>query len=84
LIPEDKERKRKENQKQGKKVRMVGDGINDAQSLIRADIGVAMGAGKDVAIDPGDVILGKSDPSDIIHFFTLSKRTMRKMVQNLW
>ncbi|EHS7184525.1 copper-translocating P-type ATPase [Staphylococcus pseudintermedius] len=59
-------------------------GINDAPSLIRSDIGVAIGAGTDVAIDSGDVILVKSDPSDIIHFFTLSKRTMRKMVQNLW
>ncbi|EII2712047.1 cadmium-translocating P-type ATPase [Staphylococcus pseudintermedius] len=84
LMPEDKERMIKDYQKQGKKVMMVGDGINDAPSLIRADIGVAIGAGTDVAIDSGDVILVKSDPSDIIHFFTLSKRTMRKMVQNLW
>ncbi|HDU0754360.1 cadmium-translocating P-type ATPase [Staphylococcus pseudintermedius] len=84
LMPVDKERMIKDYQKQGKKVMMVGDGINDAPSLIRADIGVAIGAGTDVAIDSGDVILVKSDPSDIIHFFTLSKRTMRKMVQNLW
>lgn len=84
LMPADKERMIKDYQKQGKKVMMVGDGINDAPSLIRADIGVAIGAGTDVAIDSGDVILVKSDPSDIIHFFTLSKRTMRKMVQNLW
>ncbi|EGQ4111006.1 heavy metal translocating P-type ATPase [Staphylococcus pseudintermedius] len=84
LMPADKERMIKDYQKQGKKVMMVGDGINDAPSLIRADIGVAIGAGTDVAVDSGDVILVKSDPSDIIHFFTLSKRTMRKMVQNLW
>ncbi|EME7477512.1 copper-translocating P-type ATPase [Staphylococcus pseudintermedius] len=84
LMPADKERMIKDYQKQDKKVMMVGDGINDAPSLIRADIGVAIGAGTDVAIDSGDVILVKSDPSDIIHFFTLSKRTMRKMVQNLW
>ncbi|EGQ2922471.1 copper-translocating P-type ATPase [Staphylococcus pseudintermedius] len=84
LMPADKERMIKDYQKQGKKVMMVGDGINDAPSLIRADIGIAIGAGTDVAIDSGDVILVKSDPSDIIHFFTLSKRTMRKMVQNLW
>ncbi|EKI4475827.1 cadmium-translocating P-type ATPase [Staphylococcus pseudintermedius] len=84
LMPADKERMIKDYQKQGKKVMMVGDGINDAPSLIRSDIGVAIGAGTDVAIDSGDVILVKSDPSDIIHFFTLSKRTMRKMVQNLW
>ncbi|WP_180912256.1 heavy metal translocating P-type ATPase [Staphylococcus pseudintermedius] len=84
LMPEDKESIIKTYQSKGKKVMMVGDGINDAPSLIRSDIGVAIGAGTDVAIDSGDVILVKSDPSDIIHFFTLSKRTMRKMVQNLW
>ncbi|MCE5414478.1 copper-translocating P-type ATPase [Staphylococcus pseudintermedius] len=84
LMPEDKESIIKAYQSKGKKVMMVGDGINDAPSLIRADIGVAIGAGTDVAIDSGDVILVKSDPSDIIHFFTLSTRTMRKMVQNLW
>lgn len=84
LMPEDKESIIKAYQSKVKKVMMVGDGINDAPSLIRADIGVAIGAGTDVAIDSGDVILVKSDPSDIIHFFTLSTRTMRKMVQNLW
>ncbi|HDV6021660.1 TPA: copper-translocating P-type ATPase [Staphylococcus pseudintermedius] len=84
LMPEDKKSIIKAYQSKGKKVMMVGDGINDAPSLIRSDIGVAIGAGTDVAIDSGDVILVKSDPSDIIHFFTLSKRTMRKMVQNLW
>ncbi|HDU1339755.1 TPA: copper-translocating P-type ATPase [Staphylococcus pseudintermedius] len=84
LMPEDKESIIKAYQSKGKKVMMVGDGINDAPSLIRSDIGVAIGAGTDVAVDSGDVILVKSEPSDIIHFFTLSKRTMRKMVQNLW
>lgn len=84
LMPEDKESIIKAYQSKGKKVMMVGDGINDAPSLIRSDIGIAIGAGTDVAIDSGDVILVKSDPSDIIHFFTLSKRTTRKMVQNLW
>lgn len=84
LMPEDKESIIKAYQSKGKKVMMVGDGINDAPSLIRSDIGIAIGAGTDVAVDSGDVILVKSDPSDIIHFFTLSKRTMRKMVQNLW
>ncbi|WP_196231838.1 heavy metal translocating P-type ATPase [Staphylococcus delphini] len=84
LMPEDKEMIIKDYQNQGKKVMMVGDGINDAPSLIRADIGIAIGAGTDVAVDSGDIILVKSNPTDIIHFLTLSKRTMRKMVQNLW
>ncbi|MCH4381787.1 MULTISPECIES: heavy metal translocating P-type ATPase [Staphylococcus] len=84
LMPEDKESIIKDYQSDGKKVMMVGDGINDAPSLIRADIGIAIGAGTDVAVDSGDIILVKSNPSDIIHFLTLSNNTMRKMVQNLW
>lgn len=84
LMPEDKESIIKDYQSDGNKVMMVGDGINDAASLIRADIGIAIGAGTDVAVDSGDIILVKSNPSDIIHFLTLSNNTMRKMVQNLW
>ena len=84
LMPEDKESIIKDYQSDGNKVMMVGDGINDAPSLIRADIGIAIGAGTDVAVDSGDVILVKSNPSDIIHFLTLSNNTMKKMVQNLW
>lgn len=84
LMPEDKENIIKDYQSNGNKVMMVGDGINDAPSLIRADIGIAIGAGTDVAVDSGDIILVKSNPSDIIHFLTLSNNTMRKMVQNLW
>ena len=84
LMPEDKESIIKDYQSKGNKVMMVGDGINDAPSLIRADIGIAIGAGTDVAVDSGDIILVKSNPSDIIHFLTLSNNTMRKMVQNLW
>ena len=84
LMPEDKESIIKDYQSDGKKVMMVGDGINDAPSLIRADIGIAIGAGTDVAVDSGDIILVKSNTSDIIHFLTLSNNTMRKMVQNLW
>ncbi|MEC5301572.1 MULTISPECIES: heavy metal translocating P-type ATPase [Staphylococcus] len=84
LMPEDKESTIQDYQSNGKKVMMVGDGINDAPSLIRADIGIAIGAGTDVAVDSGDIILVKSNPSDIIHFLTLSNNTMRKMVQNLW
>ncbi|MCG2061840.1 copper-translocating P-type ATPase [Staphylococcus epidermidis] len=84
LMPEDKESIIKDYQSNGNKVMMVGDGINDAPSLIRADIGIAIGAGTDVAVDSGDIILVKSNPSDIIHFLNLSNNTMRKMVQNLW
>lgn len=84
LMPEDKESIIKDYQSDGNKVMMVGDGINDAPSLIRADIGIAIGAGTDVAVDSGDIILVKSNPSDIIHFLTLSNNTMKKMVQNLW
>lgn len=84
LLPEDKEKIIQDYQNNGHKVMMVGDGINDAPSLIRADIGMAIGAGTDVAVESGDVILVKSTPSDIIHFLSLSKNTMRKMVQNLW
>ncbi|NAN68510.1 copper-translocating P-type ATPase [Staphylococcus epidermidis] len=84
LMPEDKESIIKDYQSNGNKVMMVGDGINDAPSLIRADIGIAIGAGTDVAVDSGNIILVKSNPSDIIHFLTLSNNTMRKMVQNLW
>lgn len=84
LMPEDKEEMIKDYQNDGKTVMMVGDGINDAPSLVRADIGVAIGAGTDVAVESGDVILVKSEPSDIIHFLGLAESTMKKMVQNLW
>ena len=83
LLPEDKEKIIQDYQNNGHKVMMVGDGINDAPSLIRADIGMAIGAGTDVAVESGDVILVKSTPSDIIHFLSLSKNTMRKMVQKI-
>src|SRR5699024_4848761 len=84
LLPEEREKINQDDQNKGNKIMMVGDGINDAPSLIRADIGMAIGAGTDVAVESGDVILVKSSPSDIIHFLSLSKNTMRKMVQNLW
>ncbi len=84
LLPQDKEALVTEYRDKGEVVMMVGDGINDAPSLARADVGVAIGAGTDVAIDSADVVLVRSDPADIPHFLSLAVNTTRKMVQNLW
>ena len=83
VLPEHKDQKVAELQRQGKHVAMVGDGVNDAPALTRADVGIAIGSGTDVAIESAGIILVKSNPLDVVKIFDLSRASYRKMVQNL-
>lgn len=84
VLPEEKAEKVRALREAGKRVAMVGDGINDAPALVTADVGIAIGAGTDVAIESADIILVRNDPRDVIKVMELSRRTYSKMLQNIW
>ncbi|MDB9302223.1 heavy metal translocating P-type ATPase [Halorubrum ezzemoulense] len=83
VLPEDKDEKVQELQNQGKLVGMVGDGVNDAPALTRADVGIAIGSGTDVAVQSADVILVQNNPMDVVRLVKLSKASYRKMQENI-